>query len=178
MSPVISLSIERTRAMVSRQLNLRFDEQHHDVVRRVVDRLRRDSTFLASLEALLASDSTPAGDHHAPEMRALFALLERRVDLLEPRIDALEAARPAPQPRPARVPASAPSAPADDASAEAAGAWTMGDKSKRLTPAGRAEVVRRIRGGARDTEIGRAVGVHRETVRRIRKELPALAEHS
>src|SRR3954464_10953376 len=114
MSPVIFLSIERTRAMASRQLNLRFDEQHHDVVRRVVDRLRRDSSFLAPLEALLASDSAPAGDHHAPEMRALFALLERRVDLLEPRIDALEAARPAPQPRPARasarVPASAPSA--------------------------------------------------------------------
>jgi hypothetical protein len=175
--------------MASRQLNLRFDEQHHDVVRRVVDRLRRDSTFLASLEALLASDSTPAGDHHAPEMRALFALLERRVDLLEPRIDALEAARQAPQPRPARasarVPPSAPStsasaasASADDASAEAAGAWTMGDKSKRLTPAGRAEVVRRIQAGASDIEIGRAVGVHRETVRRIRKELPALAEHS
>jgi hypothetical protein len=166
--------------MASRQLNLRFDEQHHDVVRRVVDRLRRDSTFLASLEVLLASDSTPAGDHHAPEMRALFALLERRVDLLEPRIDALEAARPAPQPRPARVPASAPStsasvpsAPADDASAEATGAWTTGGMSPRLTPAGRAEVVRRIQAGARDTEIGRAVGVHRETVRRIRKDLPA-----
>ena len=175
--------------MVSRQLNLRFDEQHHDVVRRVVDRLRRDSAFLASLEALLASDSTPAGDHHAPEMRALFALLERRVDLLEPRIDALEAARPAPQPRPARAPArvpasapstsaSAPSAPADDAgvaSAEATGDWTMGDKSKRLTPAGRAEVVRRIQAGASDIEIGRAVGVHRETVRRIRKELPGVS---
>src|SRR3954468_12711740 len=129
MSPMITLSIERTRAMVSRQLNLRFDEQHHDVVRRVVDRLRRDSSFLAPLEALLASDSAPAGDHHAPEMRALFALLERRVD-------ALEAARPAPQPRPARASArvsastastsaSIPSVPADDAgvaSAEA-GDW-------------------------------------------------------
>jgi IS30 family transposase len=49
----------------------------------------------------------------------------------------------------------------------------MGDKSKRLTTEGRAEVVRRIRAGARDTEIGRAIGVHRETVRRIRKELSA-----
>jgi hypothetical protein len=34
--------------MASRQLNLRFDEQQHDVVRRVVDRLRRDSSFLAA----------------------------------------------------------------------------------------------------------------------------------
>jgi hypothetical protein len=163
--------------MASRQLNLRFDEQHHDVVRRVVDRLRRDSTFLASLEALLASDSTPENDQPIPETLARIERLERRVDILE-------TARPAPQPRPARasarVPPSAPStsasaasASADDASAEAAGAWTMGDKSKRLTPAGRAEVVRRIQAGARDTEIGRAVGVHRETVRRIRKELSA-----
>jgi len=51
----------------------------------------------------------------------------------------------------------------------------MGDKSKRLTPAGRAEVVRRIQAGASDIEIGRVVGVHRETVRRIRKELSGLS---
>jgi hypothetical protein len=37
----------------------------------------------------------------------------------------------------------------------------MGERSKRLTPAGREEVVRLIQ----------AVGIHRETVRRIRKEL-------
>jgi hypothetical protein len=34
-------------------------------------------------------------------------------------------------------------------------------------------VVRRIQLGGGDTEIGRAVGAHRETVRRIRKELSA-----
>jgi hypothetical protein len=54
---------------------------------------------------------------------------------------------------------------------QTAGVWVMGDKSKRLTPAGWAEVGRLIQAGAGDTEIGRAVGVHRETVRRIRKEL-------
>ena len=37
-----------------------------------------------------------------------------------------------------------------------------------------AEVVRLIQAGVGDTEIGRAVGVHRETVRRIRKEMPPL----
>jgi len=37
----------------------------------------------------------------------------------------------------------------------------MGEQSKRLTPAGREEVVRLIQAG----------GIHRETVRRIRKEL-------
>jgi hypothetical protein len=50
--------------MASRQLNLRFDEQQHDVVRRVVDRLRNDSSFLGALEALLASGIDPAGDQH------------------------------------------------------------------------------------------------------------------
>src|SRR5690349_17800421 len=100
--------------MASRQLNLRIDEQHHDVVRRVVDRLRRDSTFLASLEALLASDSAPENHQPAPETLA-------RIERLEQRVDILETARPAPQPRPASIPASAPStsasapsAPADD----------------------------------------------------------------
>jgi hypothetical protein len=43
----------------------------------------------------------------------------------------------------------------------------------------RAEVVRLIQAGVGDTEIdrdeiGQAVGVHRETVRRIRKEMPPL----
>jgi DNA invertase Pin-like site-specific DNA recombinase len=51
------------------------------------------------------------------------------------------------------------------------GDWTMGERSKRLTPAGREAVVRLIQAGGGDTEIGKAVGVHRETVRRIRKEL-------
>jgi hypothetical protein len=40
--------------------------------------------------------------------------------------------------------------------------------------AGRAEVGRLIQAGAGDTEIGRGIGVHRETVRRIRKEMPPL----
>jgi hypothetical protein len=39
---------------------------------------------------------------------------------------------------------------------------------------GRAEVVWLIQAGVGDTEIGRAVGVPRETVRRIRKEMPPL----
>jgi hypothetical protein len=47
----------------------------------------------------------------------------------------------------------------------------MGERSKRLTPAGREEVVHLIQAGGGDTEIGKVVGVHRETVRRIRKEL-------
>lgn len=165
--------------MASRQLNLRFDERHHDVVRRVVDQLRRDSSFLDLLETLLASDSTPVSDHHTPETLERLARLEQHLDALELRVDILEAARPAPHPRPARssarAPASVPSAPADDAVVPAteAGAWTMGEKSKRLTPAGRAEVIRLIQAGVGDTEIGRAIGVNRETVRRIRKDLPA-----
>ena len=83
--------------MASRQLNLRFDEQHHDVVRRVVDRLRRDSSFLASLETLLGSDSTPVGDRQPPETLELLGRLERRVDVLETRVDVQEMARRAPQ---------------------------------------------------------------------------------
>jgi IS30 family transposase len=51
------------------------------------------------------------------------------------------------------------------------GDWTMGERSKRLTLAGREAVVRLIQADGGDTEIGKAVGVHRETVRRIRKEL-------
>src|SRR3954465_7820358 len=108
MSPVIFLSIERTRAMASRQLNLRFDERHHDVVRRVVDRLRRDSGFLASLEALLGPDSAPVSEHHSPETLERIARLERRVDTLEPRVEVLETSRPVPHPRPARAPARPP----------------------------------------------------------------------
>jgi hypothetical protein len=49
----------------------------------------------------------------------------------------------------------------------------MGDKSKRLTPAGRDEVIRRIRAGDGDIAIARALGINRETARRIRKEMPA-----
>src|SRR3954467_3506378 len=105
----MSLAVSsRVAAMASRQLNLRFDEQHHDVVRRVVDRLRGDSSFLATLEALLASDSTPANDLPAPETLARVERLERRVDILE-------TARPAPQPRPARGSASISSAPSGGA---------------------------------------------------------------
>jgi hypothetical protein len=161
--------------VASRQLNLRFDEQHHDVVRRVVDRLRRDSSFLASLEALLGADSTPVSDRQPPETLERLERLERRVEVLENCVEVQEMVRRASQARPARAPASAPSTPVGDADAdETAGAWTIGDKSKRLTAAGRAEVVRRIHLGAGDTEIGRGIGVHRETVRRIRKELPPL----
>ena len=167
--------------MASRQLNLRFDEQHHDVVRQVVDRLRRDSSFPGALEALLGSGNDPAGDQHALDTLETLARLAR----IEQRLAALETARPAPRARPARPSADTTSSTSSNASSTGShgasaptGDWTIGDKSKRLTPAGRAEVVRRIQGGARDTEIGRAVGVHRETVRRIRKELPALAEHS
>jgi hypothetical protein len=61
--------------MASRQLNLRFDEQQHDVVRRVVDRLRNDSSFLGALEALLASGIDPAGDRHALDTLARLAQL-------------------------------------------------------------------------------------------------------
>jgi hypothetical protein len=174
--------------MVSRQLNLRFDEQHHDVVRQVVDRLRRDSTFLTSLEALLASDSAPANDQPVPETLARIERLEQRMNALEPRVDILETARPAPQPRPARASTSTPSVSArasaitpsahtDDAGAASAeaGAWTTGGMSPRLTAEGRAEVVRRIQAGGGDTEIARAIGVHRETVRRIRKDLPGVS---
>jgi hypothetical protein len=157
--------------MASRQLNLRVNEQHHAVVRRVVDRLRHDSSFLASLEALLGADSAPVSERQPPETLERIERLERRVDVLENCVEVQEMARRAPQARPARAPASAPSTPGGDA--DAAGAWTIGDKSKRLTPAGRAEVVRRIHLGAGDTEIGRGIGVHRETVRRIRKEMPA-----
>jgi hypothetical protein len=163
--------------MASRQLNLRFDEQHHDVVRRVVDRLRRDSSFLGTLEAVLASDSDPDGDRQAFDTLARLAQLEQRVQ-------SLEAARPAPRARPAREVDSTPST-----SSSAAGDylrnssdsgertvtpadWTIGTKSKRLTPAGRAEVLRRIQAGEGDIEIGRAVGVSRETARRIRNEPP------
>jgi hypothetical protein len=161
--------------MASQQLNLRFDERHHDVVRRVVDRLRRDSSFLASLEALLGSDSALTGDRQAPETLERLGRLERRVDVLENCVEVQEMAHRAPQARPARAPASAPSTPVGDADAdEIAGAWTIGDTLKRLTPAGRAEVIRRIQIGGSDIEIGRGIGVHRETVRRIRKELPPL----
>jgi hypothetical protein len=76
-------------AMVSRQLNLRFDERHHEVVRRVVYRLRTDSNFLAALESLLASDSTPAADHGPPETLERLVRLERRLDALELRVDGL-----------------------------------------------------------------------------------------
>ena len=144
--------------MASRQLNLRFDEQHHDVVRRVVDRLRRDSSFLDMLETLLASDSPPVDERHPPETLERIDRLEQRLDAIEPRVEVLEAARPAPHPRPTRAPARPPaSAPS----------------GKPLPPAVRAEVVRLIQAGGDNTEIGKAVGIHRETVRRIRKGLPA-----
>src|SRR4051812_47111701 len=97
--------------MASRQLNLRFDERHHDVVRRVVYRLRADSSFLEVLEEFLASDSTPAGGHEAPEALGRIARLERRLDALEPRVDKLETVRPAPRPRPSSGSPSVPSAP-------------------------------------------------------------------
>jgi hypothetical protein len=42
-----------------------------------------------------------------------------------------------------------------------------------LPPSIRAEVVRLIQAGAGDATIGKAVGIHRETVRQIRKDLPA-----
>jgi hypothetical protein len=61
----------------------------------VVDRLRRNSGFLGALEAVLASDSDPAGDRQALDTLARLAQLEQRVD-------ALEAARPTAQARPAR----------------------------------------------------------------------------
>jgi DNA-binding NarL/FixJ family response regulator len=156
--------------MASRQLNLRFDEQQHDVVRRVVDRLRRDSGFLGALEAVLASDSDPAGDRQALDTLARLAQLEQRVD-------ALEAARPTAQTRPARPSTAPPSSTSSDASNGASvptGEWTFGDTSKRLTPAGREELLRRIRAGESDIAIGRAMGINRETVRRNRKELPPL----
>jgi hypothetical protein len=166
--------------MASRQLNLRFDEQHHDVVRQVVDRLRRDSSFLGTLEALLASGIDPAGDRHALDTLARLAQLEQRVDAIEPRLDVLETARPAPQARPARPPAdttssatSNPSSATPGAASTASGDWIIGDKSKRLTLAGREEVLRRIRAGESDIAIGRAMGINRETARRIRKEQPA-----
>jgi hypothetical protein len=144
--------------MASRQLNLRFDERHHDVVRRVVDRLRRDSSFLASLEALLATDSTPVSEHHSSETLERIDRLEQRVDALEPRVDVLETARPAPHPRPAREPARPPAS---------------SPSGKPLPSAIRAEVVRLIQAGASNAEIGKAVGINRETVRRIRKKLSA-----
>jgi hypothetical protein len=84
--------------MASRQLNLRFDEQHHDVVRQVVDRLRRDSSFPGALEALLGSGNDPAGDQHALDTLETLARLAR----IEQRLAALETARPAPRARPAR----------------------------------------------------------------------------
>jgi hypothetical protein len=159
--------------MASRQLNLRFDERHHDVVRRVVDRLRRDSSFLDLLEKLLASDSAPVDDRHAPETLERIGRLEQRLDALEPRVDILEADRPAPQSRPARAPARQPArAPAVDAGSASAEAGER-TRGKPLAPAIRAEVVRLIQAGGDNTEIGRAVGVNRETVRRIRNELPA-----
>jgi hypothetical protein len=160
--------------MASRQLNLRFDEQHHDVVRRVVNRLRHDSSFLGALEALLGSGNDPAGDQHALDTLETLARLAR----IEQRLDALETARPAPRARPAgpsadtTSSASSTSSNASSAASTSSGDWTIGDKSKRLTPAGQDEVIRRIRAGEGDIAIGRAMGLNRETVRRIRKELP------
>ena len=43
-----------------------------------------------------------------------------------------------------------------------------------VLPAGRDEVIRRFRAGEGDIAIGRAMGINRETVRRIRKELPPM----
>ena len=52
-------------------------------------------------------------------------------------------------------------------------AWIISDKSKRLTQAGRDEVIRRIQAGDSDIAIGRAMGINRETARLIRKGLSA-----
>jgi hypothetical protein len=79
-------------------------------------------------------------------------------------------ARP-PRARPARTVDST-SSTTPGAAGTASGDWTIGDRSKRLTPAGREEVLRRIGAGAGDIAISRAMGINRETVRRIRKELP------
>jgi hypothetical protein len=86
----------------------------------------------------------------------------------------LETVRPAPRPRPSRKSPSVPSAPADDASIPAGGVggeWTFRGKSKRLTPAGRAELDRRLRAGEGPAAISRAMGINRETVRLAKKKL-------
>jgi hypothetical protein len=103
---------------------------------------------------------------------ARLAQLEKRVDAIEPRLESLEAARPVPRARPARTVDSASSA-TPGAAGTASGDWTIGDRSKRLTQVGRDEVIRRIQAGEGDIAISRAMGINRETARRIRKELPA-----
>jgi len=159
-------------------LSLRVPPEHHDLVRAVVARLKADTNFADTLRTLLPL---------APEDTASAASLPNLHDLMR-RLDAVEAwiadhgaeappgipvhtavstvRSPLPPHETEVVPAPAVTQPASQADREP---WTFGTgTAKRLSPAGRAELVRRHRLGESDIVIAAALDVSPFTVRKWR----------
>lgn len=146
--------------MVSRQLNLRFDDRYHDLIRRVVERLRVDSGFAGALEQALAVPSAPLTDDQTAGIVA-------RLDDHERRLSALETARPE---RPARRPSPSSKPAISEPQPEGTLVIWQGGR-KRLTDEGREVVVRLIGEGKGDRTIGGIVGLSGTAISKIRKSM-------
>jgi DNA invertase Pin-like site-specific DNA recombinase len=147
----------KERADGSPQLNLRVPKEHHDRVRRVVALLRTVERFPARLDELLAIASEP--------VRPSF------LDQVVNRIERLEAELLAQK----ELTAQAIASPARKAIKPAI-VGDSGDSGGRkrglpLTDAHRDEVLRLIETHPemKNPEIGKALGISKETVRRIRQ---------
>jgi len=136
----------------SPQLNLRVPKEHHDRVRRVVALLRTVEGFPARLDELIATASEPLTPSFQADIMTRLKHLEAVV---------FAQAKPAVA-RPART-AIKPMAGNDSGD-------SGGRKNAPLTDAHRDEVLRLIETHPemKNPEIGKALGISKETVRRIR----------
>jgi DNA invertase Pin-like site-specific DNA recombinase len=146
----------KERADGAPQLNLRVPKEHHDRVRRVVALLRAVEGFPARLDELLATASEP--------VRSSF------LDQVVNRIERLEAELLAQKELTAQAIAS-PARKAIKPAAVGDSGDSGGRKNAPLTDAHRDEVLRLIETHPemKNPEIGKALGISKETVRRIRK---------
>jgi hypothetical protein len=145
----------KERADGSPQLNLRVPAEHHERVRRVVALLRTVEAFPARLDELIATASEPLTP-------SLLADIMTRIKHLEAVV--FTQAKPV-KPPPARTARKAiKPAPVSDSGDSG------GRKNAPLTDAHRDEVLRLIETHPemKNPAIGKAVGISKEAVRRIR----------
>ncbi|WP_188913522.1 hypothetical protein [Aureimonas endophytica] len=144
------------------QINLRVPDDAKDTLKGVADKIRRDSGFLARLKRFMDEDD---GERSA--------FLAERMDRLERRVADLETARggTAPAPHASALPRQENMFDPPEGDADSSGtAWATGEgRGRRLTPAGKAEMQRRIAAGERDNEIAAALGVRPNSVVQARK---------
>jgi hypothetical protein len=145
----------KERADGSPQLNLRVPAEHHERVRRVVALLRTVEAFPARLDELIATASEPLTP-------SLLADIMTRIKHLEAVVFA--------QAKPVKPAVASKARPAIKSAADSDSGDSGGRKNAPLTDAHRDEVPRLIETHPemKNPAIGKAVGISKEAVRRIR----------